>query len=172
MAITVGLTDSEEQCFIDLCTKLGQPVSHALFNALAAKFVLVGLETVIWRRRPSGLEVLLTQRPANDANWPGFWHSPGVMLRATDAPKEVGVPCHFESAFYRAEAEIGANFSSWPRFAGINFIRGRRGPNVCLIFACQISGSPARGQFFPTIDLPEPLVEGHLRIIEQAIRGV
>lgn len=81
------LSHEEEVELIRLLGKVGSVMSAGVFTAVAAKFALPTVETVIMRKIESeGVQVLLTQRPSDDAT-PALrnkWHSPGTMLRASD----------------------------------------------------------------------------------------
>lgn len=169
--ITEGLTAIEEGRLIDLCGKVGTKMSRSFYNAVAAKFVMTGIEAVTLRHHRDRVEILLTQRAADDAYWPGQWHSPGSILRAADAPAEPGVVGSYDAAFRRVENEIGTSFAHISGLVGSVFHRTHRGPENCLVFVCQLAGEPQKGSFFPVDSLPEPFIDSQRSAIEMAVRA-
>jgi|GEM_PF-5817509 len=165
-----GLTTEEEKQFIELAKKLTGTVSEDLYNALASKFVFTAIEVVTLRENEGKLEVLLTKRESGDI-FGSSWHSPGSMLRASDAPETHNTAGDYKNAFKRIEEEIGVPFNVPPKFVGTMFQRHVRGVENALIFVSSIIETPAaKGQFFPVDALPEPFIEHHRSIIAMAVR--
>ena len=172
------LDPEEEKEMIRLAGKMGGQWTPNLYNTFAPKFALTAIETVFLRRSAvSGkVEILLIQRPATDAHYPNQWHSPGTMLRAVDFQEETvtgeDIPAYdgFKKAFDRlAQSELGIGFKTAPRQIMSIFHYTPRGPEVALIFLCELEGEPKAGRFFAVDHLPENLIEHHHRIIEAAM---
>ena len=162
--ITEGLISSEEDRLVELMGKVGSAMSNRFFNAVATKFALIAIETVVLRQSATGtIQVLLTQRPLDDSipAWRGMWHSPGTMLRASDRS--------YEDAFARVQnGELGTRFLEPPRFVDTLFYRHVRGSENPLIFVCEIEGEPRNGKFFDVESLPENLTPHHQEVIRVA----
>ena len=165
--VSEGLTPIEEERLIATLGGLGTRMSDALFNAVAAKFVLTGVSTFILRRRDGGaeVEILLTNRDASFPGWEGQWHVHGSMLRANDTPGS------YEDALKRVEAdELGVTFITAPWFVTTLLCETARGPINEMIFVCQIEGEPPVGKFFGVGHLPEDLIPSHHPLITAAVR--
>lgn len=90
---TGGLTQEEEAQLVALLGKVGQPWSPAFYNALAPMVRMPTTDLVLVDNRG---RVFMTQRPADDAFEPGWWHFTGTLvrktdLRNTDALRRIGV---------------------------------------------------------------------------------
>ena len=163
------LTASEEQQLIHLLGKVGPLMSMEVYNAIAAKFVLTAIETVVIRSVGGHIEVLLLRRSPEDVHYRNMWHSPGTMLRDADAPRECDVPGTLAEAFNRVQNnEIGCQFQEPPIFVNYVFQRTPRGSENGLVFLCKLAGDPKEGQFFRIDKLPENLMQHHRWIIELA----
>ena len=164
------LTPADEQLLIDLLDRVGTPMPAGVFNALAAKVPLTGIEAVILRRSDRQLKVLLLQRPKNDKHWPEQWHMPGTILRNSDAPEPLNIEGSFSAAFRRIEdRELKAKFLSLPKFAGYYFHRAERGVVNSILFCCE-AAEGAQGTYFPVDALPENFIECHRPMIAQAVK--
>ncbi len=165
------LTPDEEQQLITLAPKIGSHMSSVLYNAFAPKFALTAIETVIVKQFPDRLGVLLTRRPTTDAHYPNMWHSPGSMLRASDAPEEIDLPGNFNDALHRVQLdEIGACFRHPPTFVDHVFQRTLRGVENALVFLCELATREKAGTWFDADDLPQELIKHHYRVIHVAVQ--
>ena len=135
--------------------------------------VWIAIETVVLRRKGGCVEVLLIRRPPDDKHYANLLHSPGTLLRGSDAAEgENEVPLTFDKAFTRLEqGELHLSFVGERRKVGELFFRTTRGPTLCLVYACQIAGEPKVGQFYPVDSLPKDLVKSHSFIIPMAVRA-
>jgi|SRR3989344_475471 len=165
-----GLTIEEEKQFIKLTEKLTGQVTKDLYNALASKFAFTAIEVVTLRVHEGKLEVLLTKRDSDDIFANG-WHSPGSILRASDAPEKYDTVGDYQSAFKRVEQEIKVPFSVVPKFVGIILQRHLRGVDNGIVFISEIAEAPGKGQFFPVDAIPEPFLEHQRAIIAMAVEG-
>ena len=163
--VTSGLTANQERRLIELLDKVKQPYSTELFEALARRLPVIGLEAVVLREFDGRLEVLMTARPDNDliAKWAGKWHIPGTILRNEET---------IEDGFLRlGEREFGATLVNI-RFVYLHFPRGGdRTSNLQLVHVADIAESqPRLGTWFDVEELPEKLIDGHRQIISEVIR--
>jgi len=114
------------------------------------------------------LEVLLTKRGQDDM-FANSWHSPGSILRTSDAPEKLDTIGDYQSAFRRIEQEIQVPFSIVPKFVGMIFQRNLRGVENGIIFIGEIKEMPGKGKFFPVDALPEPFLESQKAIVAMAV---
>ena len=162
---TGGLTANQESQLIWLLNKVKQPYSPELFEALARRLPVMGLEAVVLREFDGRLEVLMTARPDNDliANWAGKWHIPGTILRNEET---------FEDGFLRlGKREFGAKLVNI-RFVYLHFPRtGDRGSNLQLVHVADIEENQyPLGTWFNVEELPENAIDGHHEIIREVVR--
>lgn len=130
------------------------PYGTELFNAVAQLSITVAVEAVALRYTPNGdaVEVLLTQRAANDPAYPGKSHCPGTALR----PGEV-----VEDAFRRlSKGEFFSEVWAWGRANTWNNPHEARGHFLHLVYVCQVKEG-VRGKWFPIKALPDNIVEHH-----------
>ncbi len=167
---TEGLTEVQETQLVELLSLMGARMSAAVYNAIAAKTALTAIETVILRETGGDPQILLTQRPPEDVHYAGQWHSPGSMLRASDAPDKFDTPIDFVHPFDRVGKEIGVPIEV-VEFADYVFQRTPRGVENGLVFICRATGEPTKGTWFPADALPEPLIEHHRPIIKAALEA-
>ncbi|MFH2108933.1 MAG: hypothetical protein ABII16_00520 [Patescibacteria group bacterium] len=163
-SIADNLSETEEKKLVSLLDKVGPKMPTPVYNAVAAKFVLVAIETVILRRKQGKVEVFLAKRPPTDAYYPNMLHSPGTILRASDRPGS------YQDAFERVQKnELGVSFVSLPEFIGSHYFHTSRGPENALAFICKIDQEPKVGKFYNTSNLPENLVPHHYILIAKVL---
>lgn len=111
------------------------------------------------------MQVLLAQRPDNDPWWPGFLHSPGVMVIPTDKEDQ-----DFKTVFQRlCSTELQGLLHSEPKFVTNKLLdTGRRGVENANIHWILVAGTPVYGDYFDIENLPENLMDHHRPIIEIA----
>lgn len=161
---TEGLTEAEEQEGIRILNKVGARMSMAFYNAVAAKFVLTAIETVVLREHARNTQVLLTERSVNDVHYAGQMHSPGSMLRASDQPGS------YADAFNRVQrSELKVTFCKEPEFVGNLFQYTERGPENGVVVICETKDEPAKGNFCDVDKLPANLIHHHYPIIDLAV---
>lgn len=163
-----GLTDSEEKQLITLLGKVQDKMSMEVFEAVAAKFVITAIETVILRRnenKDNQVETLLIPRPEGDMHWPGKLHTPGTILRESDF-----VNGSYDQAFARIQnKEIEVEFSVAPRFVAYQFANNVRGACNHLVFIAEIDNSKDfAGEFYPVDNLPSDFLEDQREMVEFA----
>lgn len=135
-----------------------------LFIELARLTVLAGVEVVCLRQGAVGVEVLLTQRVESDQFWAGQWHSPGSIVRPTDAAGS------YHSAFARIlSGELGLVEWLEPVFVGTYFWHAKRGSAVSLVHWLDVTETTMPvGAFFPVTALPENTIVDMDKIIVMA----
>lgn len=162
----------DEQQLIRLLGRVESPMSNELYNAIAPIVPAVAVESVILRKVKDKTQVYLVQRPDNDAHWPREWHSPGTLLRASDACDRDPIAV----ALKRIEArELGIKFKTY-RFTGrFVFHQTPRGSEMSLVYVCTVEEEPKVGGFFPVNELPQSLIihqQPVIRIAHEAYMGV
>ena len=98
------------------------------------------------------------------------------MLRASDVPMETktnpGIPSFdgFKTAFDRiVSGEFKANFKNEPQQVKSVFHFTPRGPEIALIFICELDSEPRVGKFFDADALPPNLIDHHHKMIAIAV---
>ncbi len=111
--------------------------------------------------------VLLTKREDDDPNWPGMWHTPGTVVRATDREGS------FEDAFERIIAgELnGTEVAESPVFVGNLLHKVKRGMESAMIYRVRITGETKSGSFFKKNELPENIIDTQKDFIQMAINN-
>ncbi len=116
---------------------------------------------------PFGWEILLDERPANDAHFAGRHHVPGttVMLRDSfEVAKNVTI-----------DESVSSGAGDTLRFLGvINFPKMHREHAVVIAYLRILSQKPekpASGAFHRLAELPEPLIEHQRRTYFHLVRA-
>lgn len=137
---------------------------YDIFVQVARLSVLPIIELVPVRRgQDSSIEVLLLERPEDDRIWPGMVHSPGTVLRPTDA--EVGL----DAAFNRIITdELNGTKVSAPRFVDTYFHKSRRGAEFAQVYWAEVLEEPSVGKMYELSKLPENLIESQHVFIKDA----
>ncbi len=161
------LSEDEIQQAADLLAKL-QPgfLPLPIFIQLARLTVTPVIELVPLRLRNDTVEVLLMQRPPDDPTWPGLWHTPGTVLRATDQEGS------YRDAFERLlnDELAGVIAQSEPQFVETLFHQVKRGRECAQVFYMEVSGEPIEGKYFAAEKLPENTVDTQWNFIKHAVR--
>lgn len=153
-----GLNKKEEGILITLLAKLSQRKSYSreVFEALSRTSPRIAIEAVALRKREGVIEVFLTRRPPDDV-YANLLHVPGTIIRNKEK---------FTETWERLEEEFRAPVVSEPKLVEVfNNLKERRGHFISLVFACEISGEPATGKFFPIANLPDDLIDHHRPMI-------
>lgn len=164
MSKTFGLSEDEVQQAVALLSKL-EPgfLPLELFWQVYRLTPAPTLQIIPLRRTSRGIvEVQLIRRPADDPLWPGLWHNPGTVLRATDT---------FGSAANRLfDDELGGFGTAEDLIFVENlFNKSTRGTEVVLLYRMDgEDGEPAEGAFFPVDDLPKDIIESEIALIRRA----
>ena len=113
------------------------------------------------------IEILLTQRPADDKHWPNEWHIPGTVIRSTDEPG------NFHTGFQRVlhdELNDAVVYPTEPQFVGVKFWDAHRGRELDHLHYVEVSvvdGAKVPGQFFDVTQLPETTIATHKIMIPE-----
>lgn len=143
-----------------------------LFIAVAEKVATPTMELAPLRRNANGsVEVLLVQRPEDDLHWPGAWHMPGTILRATD---EEG---SFKSGFERildGELHGAVKPINDIQLVGTKFWDIERGRELDHIhyFETDVRNEDLiDGRFFDVNSLPELIIPHHKKMIPEIVEA-
>jgi hypothetical protein len=164
-----------------------------VFAALAGRMSLSTVEVALLRRNSEtgAAEILLLQRPDNDAWWVGQWHLPGTVIRDKDeVPYDDDIdfddPGFEPIDSYRGPVERlmdnelkgGVVLADGPYLYGARFRRGVRGPEstVMLYAGVEVTdpdGALPVGRFFNVQELlanppDEGLIVGHAFAVARA----
>ena len=162
------VSNDELQQAVDILAKF-EPgyLPFPLFMAIARLVVFSIIEIVPLRRMANGeLEVLLTQRPADDPLWPNMWHNPGVVVLASDATGSFADP--FDRVLHK---ELGISETAPdPVFVEISFHHTRRGTDMAMVHYVELDAdfTPTHGTFYPLSTLPKNTIESNEPLIRRA----
>ncbi len=141
-----------------------------IFNAVAELVTTPTIEVAPVRMNAEGnAEVLLLQRPDDDAYWPGEWHMPGTVLRSTD---EEG---SFTSGFKRIfGGELAGKVVPLgePKVLGTNFWDVERGRELATKHFVEVevdADAELPGKFFALDNIPENTIEHHRVMIPEML---
>lgn len=142
-----------------------QPYGTELFDALIRLGVTPSIEAVCLRLNSERqIEVYLTRRAEDDTAYPGMYHCPGTVRR----PHET-IGMGFERL---SKKEFGVPLLSY-RFVGeVDHPDEARAHLVSQVYLCIPQDGPGKGQWFPVVGLPQPMVETHEKRIIPAALGV
>ena len=137
-----------------------------IFLQVVRLVVTPTVEMVPFRKTQEGtIQVLLTKRDKDDPNWPGMYHVPGSVLRATDAKLS------FRDAFDRIlNGEIkGIHVLTGPIFVQYLFHQVKRGAELPMIHWIEVQGEIPEGTYFDIEKLPENIIDHHPLLIKKAL---
>jgi ADP-ribose pyrophosphatase YjhB (NUDIX family) len=118
------------------------------------------------REKEGKLQVLLTQRPDDDPNWPGKWHVPGTVVRSTDQKGHLGdamdrvLKGELHGAVLPMQGE--------PQLVEVTFDEILRGAEIDHVYYFKTDAKDEElvdGQFFDIDDLPEEMIPHHIPMI-------
>ena len=136
-----------------------------LFLAIAKSSVTATAELVAFVEKPEGLHVVVTQRPDDDPNWPGYWHVPGKVIRPTDSEGSLS-----DALSRAAEDELGgAAIKSGPHEYKTVFNQVKRGAELTVYHWAVLKKEPATGKTVPIDKLPEPFVKHQYKLVSSAV---
>ena len=158
-------TDVDTALLIDLLERLPSPMPYPAFRALCKRMPSSACELIVLRRKGLAIEVLLTQRPENDPDWPGVWHYTGSVIRDTDT-------C-FENALHRVlDTEIRSYLREPPKFIADRLTSFKRGLTLQRIYIGILDEStPHEGKFFDIKSLPQPFINEQLPGLTIAVKA-
>jgi 8-oxo-dGTP pyrophosphatase MutT (NUDIX family) len=167
-----GLDESEEGLLLKLLAQIqGKEMSPEVFGALCRIVRFPMVELVLLRRTTTEkLEIFLTQKPADDPDFPGEWHIPGGVARLSEKSPEETLERVIREIGYidKPIAEIlmvpgGAAYSNHARGGDVHIITHKlfSDPTNQWEETEAITG----GRWFPIDDLPEPFMAHHRKIL-------
>lgn len=167
----VSLSDSD---ILDIAKKLErlEPgyLPEPIFHALTKIIVLPTMEVAPVRINIHGeVEVLLTQRDKNDRYWPGGWHMPGTVLRATDNVGELnsGLERVLRDELFDAVRPVGELTFVGTKFWDIE--RGRELDQMHYLEVEVVDATKLPGGFFTLTSLPDLTIDCHKIMIPEII---
>lgn len=137
---------------------------YEIFEQVARIVALPIIEFIPLRYINNHIEVLLLRRPDNDRFWPGEWHTPGTIIRATDVGKSGEIWPPFNRII---NEELDESIVSEPHFVGSIFHKSRRGAEHAQLFWVEIITANT-GEFFPLSKLPHNFLMSQRSFVEQA----
>ena len=136
-----------------------------IFLAVAELVTTPTMEVAPLRTNEQGqTEVLLVQRPADDAHWPSGWHMPGTVIRSTDQEGSL------DSGFHRilaGELEGQVRPLANPVYVGMKFWDVERGRELDQMHYIEVEADDIAdmpGQFFTIDTLPDTTL-GHHKVM-------
>jgi len=136
-----------------------------LFLQVTRLVVTTTVEVVPFRKGAGGdIEVLLTRRDPDDPYWPNMLHTPGAVVRASDAEGT------YQDALERVlEGELhGIHTIGAPVFVEHLLHRVARGMESAIVHYVEVADNPTEGTFYPVERLPEDLVGTQAGFIRKA----
>jgi hypothetical protein len=166
-------TDVEIQQTADILRRLPRGfLPLDIFRVLAERLVLPCLELAILRvNQRNEIEVLLTQRDADDPYWPSGWHLPGGVLLATDNEGD------YSSIFGRIfQGELNDEYEPLqePQFVTTRFHETNRGREIVQEYFTEVAYQDIPtvvGKFFPADKLPEETLKQYYQIIPLVVQA-
>lgn len=142
-----------------------KPVGTELCDAIMRLWPTPAFEAIAFRLRHDSHDIYLSRRAMDDTAYPGEWHVPGSLYRYGEQDRDVA---------NRLEEEFGTKIKSF-RLVGKETTSEVRGTVHSLIFIVQLAVDARiddRHRWFPTNDLPQPMVDLHRDlIIPSAVKG-
>lgn len=122
------------------------------------------VECVILDSIDAPTKVLLTRREEDDPHFPRDWHHPGSYFGADE---------RFDGAVRRVvKRDLGMDVCRYQFVTAANFYGLRRDHELCLIFVCELIGSPEVSEkvgWFSLGDPPEDFIPHHRLIHERVV---
>ena len=134
-----------------------------LFVSIARLAVLTAIEFIPLRRTTDGtIQVLLFERPDTDPVWPGMLHTPGTVVRPSDAT--------LEDSFKRLfKDELGNQQAYTPLFIGTDLIHHKRGSTVTLEHLLQVDQVLGEGTFYDVDTIPDHFIPQQRLMVQRAV---
>lgn len=126
-------------------TRAGGRIGDDTFNAIVGAFPQIAFEAVIFRMGVTGAEVYLTQRRADDKNYPLQWHCPGSFYRLDEQHE------HVIGRLNNLELKT-AKITEF-MLCHSEPVIDMRGSTHSQVYLCQISGEPTGGTWHSVQDL-------------------
>lgn len=161
---TTGASPSEDAVAAELSRLKPGYLPKPIFLEVTRLVVMPIVEVVPLRRHADKVEILLTQRAADDPFWPRQWHVPGTVVRATDAPGSFADPLQRV-----LQQELKGVATAGPEFVKTVFHHSGRGMEMSQIFWVEVTGEPNVGEFYDADNLPPTVVTSQLDFIPDAV---
>jgi hypothetical protein len=162
------MTTDEEKELAELLKKL-EPgfLPYDIFVEIARLVALPIIEFVPFRlNAQKKIEVLLLHRGDDDPIWPGAWHTPGTVIRATDNEDKI------YKAFERIlKDELKNTKVGQPYYVGSVFHKSKRGAEQSQVFWVEVLGNPEAGKFYELENLHQKTIKSQLLFIKQAAQS-
>lgn len=159
------ISPQEAQTAADFLSRLDPNENKPLpiFLEMCRLTVTVITEVVPVRRNDNKIEVFLTQRPADDPNWPSMWHTPGTVVVPADNSRE-------DSIRRIAEKELGnPAINGKAIYVGEVLHMVTRGKEMAAVYYLEITGEINRPGIWVNADLlPEDIVPTQVDFIKEA----
>lgn len=190
-----ALKDPEFAHFVRLVQRFLPPQTDIAYNMVASRIAFTAVETAIMRGEPADAQIVLDVRAYTDVLYAGMFHSPGSMLRPTDALPEnhekimsvenFGSSDFFEKPFQRVLFELGFTrdeimtrslglYAQPPVLVGAFVHETPRGTENANLFIGEIDGDPPNpnAKFCSVREILENpgafnLIEHHIGLIAQ-----
>lgn len=141
-----------------------------IFEEIARLVALPILEVVPLRVSAEGnIEVLLLKRDLDDKKWPGMYHTPGTVIRATDTinnNSEHWAP--FKRIF---DDELKRTNVSEPHYVGSLLHKSKRGVEQSQLYWVEVLDKTMTGKFYHIKNLPPNLIESQEKFIKAAVKS-
>lgn len=139
-----------------------------IFLAVAEKVATPTIDVAPLRTHEGRLQVFMLRRPDDDEHWPGQWHIPGTVLRATDEENSFnsGLARLFDGETEGLVVPVGE-----PKHVGTKFWDVERGRELDHLHYVEVEAlsDDLPGQFFPVDELPDDTIAHHKIIIPEIV---
>jgi hypothetical protein len=121
-------------------------------------------EVIPLRLKDGKVEVLFTKRDDNDPIWPGAWHTPGCVFRATDTSFEESLNRVIENEL--TDIKFNSEFIRVSEYIE----KTKRGNALGIIYYVEVNDNNNIGQFFNERELPDNCVTEQIELINSVIK--
>lgn len=141
---------------------------YSIFEQVARLVALPIVEFIPLRSCGGQTEVLLIARPDEDPLWPGMLHTPGTVIRATDAGDAQTNWQAFERIMHDELRGVSINK---PHYVGSLFHSSKRGAEQAQLYWVEVVAETKIGRFYRASDLPAELMDSQRAFILEAVRN-
>lgn len=137
---------------------------YVLFKALCRLVAVPIVELVPLRQTQNGtIEVLLLERSEDDDIWPNEVHTPGTVVRATDAGAGI------DGVFRRIiQDELGGLKLTTPEFVTSLLHESKRSTEQAEVYWAEVLEGPKQGYFCSVNNLPKNIIDSQRTFIALA----
>ncbi|MFA6043007.1 MAG: hypothetical protein WCV85_00560 [Patescibacteria group bacterium] len=159
-------TEDDSRLIIELLNRMPSPKPYLVFRALSNKMPSPAYELIVLRENGESIEVLLSQRPDSDPDWPSAWHYPGTTYRETDTSIDDAIAriirTEIKGALIGKPVMVGELFTDFGN-------RGKIQQNIHL--GVLDESVPYEGTFYNVDDLPQPFIHEQLPGLKVALEA-